>query len=144
MAFVADLPPKNKRILRAAFCGFSRLWAEGESLERPTWVANAGLRAGAAGGSLLLMDITLTGHFKSFIAEQLQGGRYRDASEVVRAALRELEQTELKRSLADFKAAFQKTDRFAPKGEPTPGDLEEIDRIITSQRAARRHKRAGQ
>ena len=101
------------------------------------------MRARAAGGSLPLMDITLTGHFKSFIAEQLQGGRYRDASEVVRAALRELEQMELKRSLDDFKAAFQKTDRSAPKGEPTPKELEEMDGIIKAQRAARRNKRAG-
>ena len=90
------------------------------------------------------MDITLTGHFKSFIAEQLQGGRYRDASEVVRAALRELEQMELQRSLADFKAAFQKTDRSAPKGEPTQVELEDMDGIIKAQRAARRHKSAGQ
>jgi putative addiction module CopG family antidote len=89
------------------------------------------------------MEITLTGHFKSFIAEQLQGGRYRDASEVVRAALRELEQRELKRSLADFQAAFRKTDRSAPKGEPAQKELGEIDRIIKAQRAARRNKRAG-
>lgn len=89
------------------------------------------------------MDITLTGHFQSFITEQLKGGRYRDASEVVRAALRELEQIELKRSLDDFKAAFQKTDRSAPKGEPTPTELEDIDGIIKARRSARRNKRAG-
>ncbi len=89
------------------------------------------------------MDITLTGHFKSFIAEQLQGGRYRDASEVIRAALRELEQIELQRSLADFKAAFQKTDRSAPKGEPSQTELEEIVRTTKAQRAERRNKRAG-
>ena len=105
---------------------------------------NAGLRVRAAGGSLPIMDITLTGHFKSFIAEQLQGGRYRDASEVVRAALRELEQMELQRSLTDFKAAFQKTDRSAPKGEPTSKELEEIDGIVKAQRAAQRTKRAKQ
>ena len=88
------------------------------------------------------MDITLTGHFKSFIAEQLQGGRYQDAGEVVRAALRELEQAELKRSLADFGAAFRKADRHAPKGEPGKDDLAEIDRIIKANRATLRQKRA--
>jgi putative addiction module CopG family antidote len=89
------------------------------------------------------MDITLTGHFQSFIAEQLKGGRYRDASEVVRAALRELEQAELKRSLADFDTSFRKTDRHAPKGEPSAEELAEIDRIIKAHRATRRQKRAG-
>ena len=88
------------------------------------------------------MDITLTSHFKSFIAEQVKGGRYQDAGEVVQAALRELEQAELKRSLADFDAAFQKADRHAPKGEPSKEELAEMDRIIKAQRAARRSKRA--
>lgn len=50
---------------------------------------------------------------------------------------------ELKRSLADFQAAFQKTDRSAPKGEPSQEELGKIDRIIKAQRAARRNKRAG-
>ena len=90
------------------------------------------------------MDITLTGHFKRFIAEQLQGGRYQDAGDVVRAALRELEQAELKRSLADFDAAFQKTDRHAPKGEPSKAELAEMDQVIKTQRTARRQKRAAQ
>ena len=88
------------------------------------------------------MDITLTGHFQSFIADQLNGGRYRDASEVVRAALRELEQAELKRALADFDAAFRKADRHAPKGEPGAEDLAEIGGIVKTHRAARRQKRA--
>lgn len=88
------------------------------------------------------MDITLTGHFQSFIKAQLKGGRYRDAGEVVRAALRELEQSELKRSLADFNAAFRKTDRHAPKGEPGVEDQAEIDRIIKTHRTARQRKQA--
>ena len=89
------------------------------------------------------MDITLTGHFRSFIAEQLKGGRYQDASEVVRAALRELEQVELKRALADFDASVRKSDRHAPRGEPSERDLAEMDGIIKAHRAARRQKRAG-
>ena len=102
-----------------------------------------GLREGATDVSIRGMDITLTGHFQSFIAEQLKGGRYQDASEVVRAALRELEQAELKRSLHDFGAAFRKTDRHAPKGEPGSEDLAEIERIVKTHRAGRRPKRAG-
>ena len=39
-------------------------------------------------------SITLGQHFDTFIAEQLKNGRYSSASEVVRAALRLLEESE--------------------------------------------------
>lgn len=39
-------------------------------------------------------SITLGDHFDSFITSQLEGGRYASASEVVRAGLRLLEDTE--------------------------------------------------
>jgi len=39
-------------------------------------------------------SISLGGHFDEFIAQQLAGGRYGSASEVVRAALRLLEERE--------------------------------------------------
>ncbi|SNB56963.1 antitoxin ParD1/3/4 [Marinobacter sp. es.042] len=39
-------------------------------------------------------SITLGQHFDAFIAEQLKNGRYRTTSEVVRAALRLLEESE--------------------------------------------------
>jgi putative addiction module CopG family antidote len=89
------------------------------------------------------MDIALTGHFQNFIKAQLKGGRYRDAGEVVQAALRELEQSELKRSLAAFNAAFRTTDRHAPKGEPGTEEQAEMDRIIGAHRAARQRKQRG-
>ena len=41
-------------------------------------------------------SITLGEHFDGFIAQQLAEGRYASASEVVRAALRQLEDTEKK------------------------------------------------
>lgn len=41
-------------------------------------------------------SITLGKHFESFIAEQIAEGRYASASEVVRAALRQLEDSENK------------------------------------------------
>jgi len=41
-------------------------------------------------------SITLGEHFDGFIAQQIAEGRYASASEVVRAALRQLEDTEKK------------------------------------------------
>ncbi len=41
-------------------------------------------------------SITLTPHFDSFIAEQIKSGRYSSVSDVVRAGLRILENTEIK------------------------------------------------
>jgi antitoxin ParD1/3/4 len=41
-------------------------------------------------------SISLGAHFESFIASQIEGGRYGSASEVVRAALRMLENSESK------------------------------------------------
>lgn len=41
-------------------------------------------------------SISLGEHFDSFIAQQLQSGRYGSASEVIRAALRMLEKSETK------------------------------------------------
>lgn len=41
-------------------------------------------------------SITLGDHFDSFIAHQIESGRYGSASEVVRAGLRVLEDTESK------------------------------------------------
>ncbi|TCO76823.1 type II toxin-antitoxin system ParD family antitoxin [Chromatocurvus halotolerans] len=41
-------------------------------------------------------SITLGEHFEGFIAQQVAEGRYASASEVVRAALRQLEDTENK------------------------------------------------
>lgn len=41
-------------------------------------------------------SITLGEHFEGFIAQQIAEGRYASASEVVRAALRQFEDTEKK------------------------------------------------
>lgn len=45
-------------------------------------------------GTLRGMDVTLTQDLEAFIEARVRSGRYLDASEVVREALRELEQRE--------------------------------------------------
>ena len=44
-------------------------------------------------------SITLGAHFDGFIAQQIAEGRYASTSEVVRAALRQLEDTEKKAAI---------------------------------------------
>ncbi len=50
-------------------------------------------------------SITLGGHFNGFIREQVASGRFGSASEVVRAALRVLEEHETK--LASLRSALE-------------------------------------
>ena len=50
-------------------------------------------------------SISLDDHFVDFLAEQVGGGRYRSASEVVRAGLRLLEEQELQ--LAALRGALE-------------------------------------
>jgi antitoxin ParD1/3/4 len=40
------------------------------------------------------MNVALTSHFENFIKQLIASGRYNNASEVVRAGLRKLEETE--------------------------------------------------
>jgi antitoxin ParD1/3/4 len=58
-------------------------------------------------------------HFNAFIATQVKEGRYSSASDVVRAALRLLEEQEAK--LAALRAALDEGEQSGPS---TPFDLE--------------------
>lgn len=69
------------------------------------------------------MNISLTPHFDDFIKNQLSSGRYHSASEMVRDALRLLEDREkqINRLRADLQQGID-------SGAPSPLDIEEIKR----------------
>ena len=60
-------------------------------------------------------SISLDGHFQELIAQQVQSGRYRNASEVIRDALRLFEERDLR--LAVLRLEVQKGVESGP-GEP--------------------------
>ena len=88
------------------------------------------------------MNISLPKQLKDFVAGQVRSGRFRDGDEVVRSALRQMEESERQRELQAFETAFHEIDRHSPAGEPTAEDLAEMDRIVKSVRAARRQRQA--
>ena len=64
-------------------------------------------------------SISLDDHFAAFLAEQVGSGRYRSASEVVRASLRLLEDQETQ--VAALRAALIAGEN---SGEPEPFDFD--------------------
>jgi antitoxin ParD1/3/4 len=83
-------------------------------------------------------SFVLGSHFEQFIAAQLESGRYNNASEVVRAALRMLEESELK--LQELRAAL---DEGFSSPESSDLSLEESRRRTRRliKRTAGRQKR---
>ena len=70
---------------------------------------------------------TLGDHFESFVKEQVEGGRYASASEVIRDGLRLLEEEQLKRQavLDGLRGEIEKGRR---SGRPKPA-TEVLDRL---------------
>lgn len=67
------------------------------------------------------MNVSLSPHFDDFVKEQVTSGRYHSASEVVRDALRLLEEREAR--VAELRHALQ---RGLGSGESKPLDAEAI------------------
>lgn len=88
---------------------------------------------------------SLGSHLETFIQTQIQGGRYGNASEVVRAALRMLEEHEegrpLRAMLREEKIEWLKAElqKGVDSGEPIPG--EEVMARLHARAAARKAKR---
>ena len=68
-------------------------------------------------------SFNLGDHFEQFISTQIKSGRYGNASEVVRASLRSMEQEEQK-----LQALRQALIDGENSGESTPLDMQEIIR----------------
>lgn len=78
-------------------------------------------------------------HFEQFIRRQVDGGRYASASEVVRDALRLLEQEEERRAAA-LRALRDEVRKGVASGRGKPADevLERLERKYTGQAKSRR------
>jgi antitoxin ParD1/3/4 len=80
-------------------------------------------------------------HFKRFIKQQIEGGRYASASEVVRDALRLLEQEEQQRLAAlDALRGEVKEGLASGRGKPAEDVLGRLERKYTTAAQARRGK----
>jgi putative addiction module CopG family antidote len=86
------------------------------------------------------MNVSLPKHLKDFVAAQVDSGRFGNEAEVIRSALRRMEDSDRDREMQAFERAFQGIDRHSPAGEPTSEDFAEIDRIVKTIRGSRRER----
>lgn len=89
-----------------------------------------------------MANVNLGERFEAFIQEQIRGGRYQNASEVVRAGLRLLEDHELdrKRHLEKLKAEINAA--FDDPRPPVPMDevFDRLEERYRERKAARGEK----
>jgi len=74
-------------------------------------------------------SILLGDHYRAFIAAQVQSGRYSSASEVVRAALRRMEEDDME-NLASLRAALEEGEQ---SGSPIPFDGDKFRTAMKSK-----------
>ena len=72
-------------------------------------------------------SVALGGHFEEFIRDQVRMGRFNNVSEVVRAGLRLLEESEQRRQL-ELEALRAEIAAGRAGGEPKPADTV-LDRL---------------
>jgi putative addiction module CopG family antidote len=79
------------------------------------------------------LNVNLTAQLRRYVKEQVSGGRYQNENEVVRDAIRQMQQRELEqfeRLFGDYPGA--------PQGEPSSEDEQAIKAAINRHRDARR------
>ncbi|MBQ1782016.1 MAG: type II toxin-antitoxin system ParD family antitoxin [Gammaproteobacteria bacterium] len=79
-------------------------------------------------------SVALGSHFEGFIRDQLQTGRFNNVSEVVRAGLRLLEESEQRRQL-ELEALRAEIAAGRASGEPKSADavFDRIEAKLTTQ-----------
>lgn len=79
-------------------------------------------------------SVALGSHFEEFIRDQVQMGRFNNVSEVVRAGLRMLEESEQRRQL-ELEALRAEIAAGRASGEPKPADavLDRLEAKYTAQ-----------
>ncbi|MDT8446587.1 MAG: type II toxin-antitoxin system ParD family antitoxin [bacterium] len=81
------------------------------------------------------MNVSITEHLGQFVQEKVKAGLYNSASEVVREALRLLEQQDQIRQL-QLEALRSEIQKGVGSGEATPWDAGELKAALS-----KRHKR---
>jgi putative addiction module CopG family antidote len=77
------------------------------------------------------IHVSLPGGLNGFVERKVNDGRYHDASEVIREALRRMEADELAEELRDFESAFA-------GGHARPESPDDIRRVDAAVKAARK------
>src|SRR6266699_3116321 len=83
------------------------------------------------------LNVNLTAELRRYVKEQVRDSRYQNENEVVRDAIRQMQQREIEqfeRLFGDYPGA--------PQGEPTPEDQEAIQAAIKRHRETKRRKQA--
>lgn len=86
-------------------------------------------------------NVSIGDHFETFISQKVAEGRFQNASEVVRAGLRLLEDQELARNERVARLAREIKAAFDEPGEDVPVEeaFEEIERQYQADISARAH-----
>jgi antitoxin ParD1/3/4 len=80
----------------------------------------------------MTLNVSLTPHLEAFIHETVTSGRYQSASEVVRTALRLLEEREQEGAVR-IERLRQEIQKGLDSGPATPLDMEEIKRLARAR-----------
>jgi len=83
------------------------------------------------------LNVNLTAELRRYVKDQVRAGRYQNENEVVRDAIRQMQQREIEQ----FERLFGEYPG-APRGEPTSDDNEAIRAAITRHRKAKNAKQA--